>query len=274
MYFFTEPTHEALFTLLGMPVYPYALSAAIGALIALCMALSRTRKTGISASAVMTFAMFAVPLCALLARLAFCACRIVDVLDFGIGYIFRLDYGGFSIIGATLGVLLSAWIVKKIHRVSFTGLLDTVLPGLFILLAACRLAEGSTINGTGPEVRIEALQFMPLARQGLYGDMTYAVYMGEALTALVAGVMTQASSAPTMTALTTTGGSSARPRSFIRAVMRPAIRVASEPKMMSSGPFPPRRFARKQPANRPQAVSGKNQGRMQRASLTRHWIFP
>ena len=83
MYFFTEPTHEALFTLLGMPVYPYALSAAIGALIALCMALSRTRKTGISASAVMTFAMFAVPLCALLARLAFCACRIVDVLDFG-----------------------------------------------------------------------------------------------------------------------------------------------------------------------------------------------
>ena len=192
MYSFTEPTHEALFTLLGMPVYPYALSAAIGALIALCMALSRTRKTGISASAVMTFAMFAVPLCALLARLAFCACRIVDVLDFGIGYIFRLDYGGFSIIGATLGVLLSAWIVKKIHRVSFTGLLDTVLPGLFILLAACRLAEGSTINGTGPEVRIEALQFMPLARQGLYGDMTYAVYMGEALTALVAGVMTQA----------------------------------------------------------------------------------
>ncbi len=194
MYYFTEPTYESLFTLLGMPVYPYALAAAIGALIALCMALSRTRKTGIPASAVTTFALFAIPLCALLARFAFCACRIVDVLDFGIGYIFRLDYGGFSIIGAALGVLLSAWIVKKIHNVSFSGLMDTVLPGLFILLAACRLAEGSTVNGTGPEIQSEALQFMPLARQGLYGDMTYAVYMGEALTALVAGVMTQAMS--------------------------------------------------------------------------------
>ena len=194
MYYFTEPTYESLFTLLGMPVYPYALAAAIGALIALCMALSRTRKTDIPASAVMSFTIFAIPLCALLARFAFCACRIVDVLDFGIGYIFRLDYGGFSIIGAALGVLLSAWIVKKIHHISFAGLMDTVLPGLFILLAACRLAEGSTINGTGPEVQSEALQFMPLARQGLYGDMTYAVYMGEALTALVAGVMTQAMS--------------------------------------------------------------------------------
>ena len=192
MYYFTEPTHEALFTLLGMPVYPYALAAAVGALIALFMALSRAKKTGISASAVMSFAIFALPLCALLARFVFCACRIVDVLDFGFGYIFRLDCGGFSIIGAALGVLLSAWIVKKIHRVSFAGLLDTVLPGLLILLAACRLAEGSTTNGTGLEIHSEALQFMPLARQGLYGDMTYAIYMGEALTALVAGMMTQA----------------------------------------------------------------------------------
>ena len=33
MYYFTEPTYESLFTLLGMPVYPYALAAAIGALI-------------------------------------------------------------------------------------------------------------------------------------------------------------------------------------------------------------------------------------------------
>ena len=194
MYSFTEPTHEALFALLGMPVYPYALAVALGALIALCMASLRAHRTGISVSPVFTFAMLSLPICLLFARFAFCACRIVDVLDFGIGYIFHLEYGGFSIIGATFGMLLSAWIVKRTHRISFACLMDTVLPGLLVMLAVCRLAEGSTMNGTGPEIKIEALQFMPLSRLGLYGEMTYAVYMGEALTALVVGVMTQAMS--------------------------------------------------------------------------------
>lgn len=191
MYNFSEPTILPVFKFLGMPVYPYALFMTLGAALALVLALLRARRTGFSANAVLLYAVLAIPLGVVLGRAVFCLCRLVDVMDFGFGYIFRIDYGGFSIMGVVAGVALAGFITKLITGERFLDVMDTVLPGLLILLAVARFAEGSTMNGTGPEITNEALQFAPLARQGLYGEYTYAVHMAEGLTALIAGVYTQ-----------------------------------------------------------------------------------
>lgn len=191
MYEFEEPTLKSLFSIFGMPVYPYALFLTLGACLALVMALARSRKTGLNRGAVLTFALFAIPLGVICGRAVFCMCRVVDVMDFGFGYVFRIDYGGFSLIGVTLGMALAAYLTKLCHRVSFLDVCDTVTPALLMALAIARFAEGATMNGTGPEITVPALQFAPLARQGLYGEYTYAVHMGEAVTALVASVYTQ-----------------------------------------------------------------------------------
>lgn len=182
----------ALFTLLGLPVYAYALFLALGCALGLLMALRRARRTGFAPGAVLTFALLAVPLAVCMGRLVFCACRFVDVLDYGFGYIFRLTDGGFSLIGVTLGLALAAFITGKISKLPVLALTDCVLPGLLMALAVARFAEGSTTNGTGPEVSVAALSFFPLAVEGLYGDARYAVFMGEGLTALVAALWTQA----------------------------------------------------------------------------------
>ena len=191
MYNFSEPTVLPVFKLFGLPVYPYALFMVIGAVIALVLALLRARRTGLGSNAVLLYAVLAIPMAVVLGRVAFCLCRLVDVMDFGFGYIFRIDYGGFSIMGVVAGVALAGLVTKLITGQRFLDVMDTVLPGLLVMLAVARFAEGSTMNGTGPEITNEVLQFAPLARQGLYGEYTYAVHMAEGLTALIAGVYTQ-----------------------------------------------------------------------------------
>ena len=186
-----EIVDKALFRVFGLEVTPYAMFMALGGVLALVLALRRAKRIGVTADAVLMFAMLAVPLGLIFGRAVFCLCRIVDVFDFGFSYVFKLIYGGYSIIGVFGGVLLAAFLTKKIEYTAFTDVLDAVMPGLLVMLAVARLGEGSTMNGTGPEVTVPALQFMPLARRGMYGEYTYAVYMGEALTALVAGVYTQ-----------------------------------------------------------------------------------
>ena len=186
-----EIVDKALFRIFGLEVTPYALFIVLGAVLALILALRRAKRIGVTQDAVLLFAMLAIPLGLILGRAVFCACRIVDVFDFGFSYVFKLIYGGYSIMGVFGGVLLAAFLTQKIGYTAFTDVLDAVMPGLLIMLALARFGEGSTMNGTGPEVTVPALQFMPLARRGMYGEYTYAVYMGEALTALIAGVYTQ-----------------------------------------------------------------------------------
>lgn len=182
---------QPLFHLLGMPVYPFALMLTLGVATALGMALVRARRMRLAQGAVLLFAVLGIPLSVVLGRLVFCLCRIVDVMDYGVDYILRIDYGGFSVIGVTLGLALAAYLTHRIEKVGFVTLCDCVLPGLLMVLAMARFAEGSTTNGTGPEVTVAALQFFPVARMGMYGEYTYAVHMGEGLTALIASVYTQ-----------------------------------------------------------------------------------
>ena len=186
-----------LFRVFGLRVTSFSLFVVVGAVIGLIMALRRARRNGMDGDKVLWFAMLGIPLGLFFARLVFCLYRFDEIRYGGIGYVFRLDYGGFTLIGAFIGLALTGLIVKKITGVRFLDLMDAVLPGLLIVLAMERFGEGATDNGTGIEVSVRALQFFPLARPGIYEGMyTYAVHMFEGMTALIAGVYVQSMTAP------------------------------------------------------------------------------
>ena len=191
MFEFQELTKPALFTLFGRDVTAYALFLTLGVLIGVLMSINRARRTHYDVNAALLFPVLAIPLSVIFGRLVYCLCSIVLLLDNGFGFIFRIDYGGFSIMGVTIGLALAALLTAKIEKVSFLDTLDCVVPGLLMALALSHFGGGATMNGTGFEVTVPGLQFAPIARVGLYGESTYAVHMGEALVALIAAVYTQ-----------------------------------------------------------------------------------
>ena len=194
---FDEEFSGLLFKVFGLRVTAFSLFVALGAVIGLVMALRRAKKTGVSADAVLWFALLGIPLGLLGARLVFVLYNFADIKYYGFWYIFRVDCGGFTVIGAALGVLLAGFLTRQITHERFVDIMDTVMPGLLIVLAMERFGEGATNNGTGLEVSVQALQFFPLARPGIYEGMyTYAVNMFEGMTALIAGIYTQCMTAP------------------------------------------------------------------------------
>lgn len=180
-----------LFHLFGLEVTSYAFFVTLGVLLALIMALYRGKRLHVKSDAVLTFTLIAIPLSLILARGVFCLCRMVDVMDYGFSYIFRLTYGGYSLMGAAVGVFIAALIAGRVHRIGMKRMLDCVLPGLLMALSLARFAEGATFNGKGHEVIYQGLQFFPIAVDGLFGEKVYAVYLGEGLTALIASVWAQ-----------------------------------------------------------------------------------
>lgn len=180
-----------LFKLFGLEVTSYAFFVTLGVALALVMALYRARRLQVKSDAIANFTLIAIPLSLILARGVFCLCRMVDVMDYGISYIFRLTSGGYSLMGVVVAVFISALIVGKINKVCFLRVLDSVLPGLLMALAVARFAEGATFNGKGLEVMNGALQFFPIAMDGMFGEKVYAVFMGEGATALIAAIWAQ-----------------------------------------------------------------------------------
>ncbi len=180
-----------MFKLFGLEVTSYAFFVTLGVLLALVMALYRARRLQVKSDAIANFTLIAIPLSLILARGVFCLCRMVDVMDYGFSYIFRLTSGGYSLMGVVVAVFIAALIVGKINKICFLRVLDCVLPGLLMALAVARFAEGATFNGKGREVMNEALRFFPIAMDGIFGEKVYAVFVGEGLTALVASIWAQ-----------------------------------------------------------------------------------
>ena len=133
-------------------------------------------------------------------RLAACTCigalvgaRMAYVLfsmdiflyDMGIAAIFDLCVGSCLMYGGIFGALICAAAVARFERMSVLCTLDKLaVPGL-AAIAICRFAEGFTSEGIGPMLDNEALCFFPIAVQNEYGDWNLAVFMLEAVVALI-----------------------------------------------------------------------------------------
>ena len=193
-----------------LTLYPFGLLMALPALCALALAAWGMKKAGLKKETAGWFALLAVPLCFILARLGFCVFVIDQIIgseDFGM--IFRVGEGGFLLWGALGGGLLAAWITGKITKQPSGRIMDSAVVGACLLIAAGRIICGLIFKDQGigfplsdwfntdwldPEEAEYANRFslfaledygfferLPFAVRNYYDEWCWAIFVPEAL---------------------------------------------------------------------------------------------
>ena len=134
----------------SLTLYPFGLLLAPLALGALALTAYNMRKAGLKKGTASWFALLAVPLCFVFARLGF-SLLIIDQLigDNDFGMIFRTTEGGFLLWGALCGGMLAAWITGKITGQSAGRIMDTAVVGTCLLIVAGRIICGLVFRDQG-----------------------------------------------------------------------------------------------------------------------------
>lgn len=125
--------------------------------------------------------------CALVgARLLYVAMRPGYYLfDVGLLHVLCVWEGGFLLWGAVFGSILAAMYVAKREKADAAKLLDQMAaPGL-CMIALCRMAEFFAGEGLGPWIESPFFMRFPFAAPNFYGEWQMAVFLFEALSALL-----------------------------------------------------------------------------------------
>lgn len=175
-----------LVTLGPLTVTAYSLLLALGALAAslLTVLLGKQRM---GAESALSLCLAVVPGAVIGARLVYCLTMIDSVMvDFGgLAFIPKLWEGGFTLYGAVLGGMLSAWAYARATHRAAAPLLDILAPGASLLLCVARAAEYFTSQGLGDYLEDEAMWRFPFAVEGAYGTWQMPVFLYEAVAAVV-----------------------------------------------------------------------------------------
>lgn len=192
------------FSLCGLTVYGYGL--ALGCAAALCLALAARffRRAGLRAGSLSLFAVLALPLGVLCARVLYCLIRFNWFAAKGFPYLFHLTEGGFVLYGAMGGCALAALLAARLTHQSAARMMDALSVPAAVMIALSRLAEGLAGQGYGwyvedwfdpdmgmslfhPE-QYDVLLHFPFAVQDSYEEWRWAVFVIEALIALAIAV--------------------------------------------------------------------------------------
>ena len=163
-----EPT--PLFTLLGIACYPYGAALALGLLLAALMAMASFRKAFGAAEDGLRFSLWALPLGFVGARLGYCAVKASFIaVDFGPAFLSHFGLGGYSMVGAFVGVLAASALFGRITRRGWLPTMGAAMPALLLAAALGRFAECLTTEGIGEYMDNPFWQFFPFAVPDLYG---------------------------------------------------------------------------------------------------------
>ena len=179
-----EPT--PLFSFLGLSCYPYGAALALGLLLAALTALAGFRRAFGAAEDGLRLSLLALPLGFAGARLGYCAVKAGFIaVDFGPSFLYRFGLGGYSMVGAFVGVLAASALFGRITRRGWLPTMGAAMPALLLAAALGRFAECLTTEGIGEYVDNPFWQFFPFAVPDVYGDLRIPVFVWEGLTALV-----------------------------------------------------------------------------------------
>ena len=178
-----------LFRFLGLDIYAYGAILALAVLlgvIALRFSL-RAAFAPHNRPSALSLSLWMLPLALLGARLVYCLVQVTYIAaDLGWSFVWKLWYGGYSLVGALLGGALGAWLCAKRGGFDAQKLMGACVPSAALVLALARLGEFTTDQGLGDYV--ESLRFFPFAVINEYGEAFIPVFFYEALTALVIGI--------------------------------------------------------------------------------------
>lgn len=175
------------FSFLGLTVYKYGLTLAAAAAAWLFLSGLLAKKKNISVNTVLLTDVLAIPMGLFFARLLYCLVSLEQFLEtFGlpVAMLYFWD-GGFSMMGALLGVSLAALIAARIKKVSYGDLMDVLAGSAGLFLAIARLGEAYTTLGRGKSISIEWMQKSTFfSTREVWGDF-HAVFRYEAVVAAV-----------------------------------------------------------------------------------------
>lgn len=152
-----------LFSAFGMPVTLYALCVVLSLAVGLLLLGLEQKKRALRSDTAEVFALLALPLGLIGARLFYCLCRLSLYREMGLVNMLRLWDGGFALWGAAGGAVLAAVLTAKITRQPALKLLDALAAPAALTIALCRFAELASGEGIGPEVEIAFFQHFPFA---------------------------------------------------------------------------------------------------------------
>ena len=109
---------------------------------------------------------------------------------YGWASLIRLEASEFSFIGGCLGMVLGMVISARLHKIQPAGLLSLFAPAGALMVAGARAAECFLdMQGAGTYVENEAFARLPFAISNEWGEWFLAVFLLEALLALIAAVV-------------------------------------------------------------------------------------
>lgn len=157
------------------------------------LAVRRQGNTGRKAAEiVLLFALFAVPLCLIGARLLNCLLDSMNLYRLAEEptLVFDPYFGGFALYGGMLGYLMACALAAKVKGLRFLSLMDALSPAGLIVIAFVRLYEGFSGHGYSFDVENPAFCFFPLSIYDPDWEVWYlALFMLEALYALAAAAV-------------------------------------------------------------------------------------
>lgn len=184
----------------SLPVYSFGLVLASATLAALILMIFTGKKEGLKSGTVSWFAVWAIPLSVLCARIGYCLTSLDWIMEQGFSFVLAFTRGGYMLYGAILGGLLAAWIAGRCSHESPVRILDSAAAPVSLLIIAGRLAEPLVGLGYGHNIEEwfdpwaeksmvfwedpSPLYRYPLGTQDYYGDWNFSIFLLEALTAL------------------------------------------------------------------------------------------
>ena len=182
-------------------VYPYGLVMAASAALAFALTAWQGKKQGLKPGTVSWFAVLSIPLALLIARIGYCLVMLDWLLDQGLEFFWQFNRGGYMLYGAMLGGILAGALTAKITHQPISGILDAAAAPTALMISLCRMAEPLVNLGYGYDIEEwfdpfeekcmvlwedpSILFRFPLGEQNYYGVWCFAVYLPEAITALV-----------------------------------------------------------------------------------------
>ena len=192
----------------GVTLYPYGAAIAAGALIALAVYAALLRRKGLGHCAGW-FAVLAVPLGFLSARLMYCLMKLDMMLGSeGFGLFLSFTGGGYNLFGALIGIIIALKLTSRITKTPISTLADSLIWPMIVFVIVVRIVGAAYGQGLGmnldswfdfeeedPAYRYSLFrpefysfwQRLPFAVMNEYETWHWAIFVPEILSAIAIG---------------------------------------------------------------------------------------
>lgn len=180
----TNPSRVA-FTIFGRDIYWYGVLIAAAVMIGITLSYYRAKRYGIKQDDLIDFAIWAIPVSVICARLYYVAFE-WDLFRNDPVKILRLWEGGLAIYGAVIGGVLTAVFFCKHRKISFWSLADVATPALVLGQAIGRWGNFFNQEAYGIQVTNPAHMWFPMAvRIDATNTIHYATFFYESMWCLL-----------------------------------------------------------------------------------------